>query len=212
MGHALTFIWADGAGAAWRTEPKLQGSVAVALRYVIGVFRGNDSVGVARRRVAVSEADGLYVDHLTLEINDASAKGNGFATAYWDASLAQYESLSIDRVIILADDEGRAFWARDPVRFADPVHPRIMLANWAVPGPNIGSGPDGLRHAAARRGVSDVDIATFIAEVDEEPQAFTPAHLYASEIGRLLLSGASWRGTVHLPRPTDGSGDTHLRQ
>lgn len=184
----------------------------VALRYVIGVLRDNQRVGVAYRRVAVSGADGLYVEHLTLEITDASAKGNRFATEYWNSSLAQYESLSVDRVIVLADDEGRTFWARDPVRFADPAHPRIMLANWVVPGPNTGTGPGGLRQAAARCGVSDVDIATFIAEVDEEPQAFTPARLYASEIGRLLLSGASWRGTVHLPRPTDRSGHTLLRK
>lgn len=202
MGRAFTFVWTDGAATTWRTEPEPEGPAVLVLRYVIGVFRDNDRVGVARRKVAVSEADGLHVEHVTLEMTDATAKGNGFATAYWNASLARYEALSIDRVFVLADDEGRRFWARDPVRFADPIHPRIMLANWSVPGLNNGSGPDGLRQAAACRGVTDIDIGTFIAEVDEEPQSFTPAQLYASVIGRLLLSGSSWRGIVDLPRPS----------
>jgi hypothetical protein len=200
IGQALTFTWEDLSGATWRTDPVREGSAPtpVALKYVVGVFRDDDRVGVARRRIAVSAADGLYVEHVALEINDVGAKGNGFATAYWKACLAQYKSLAIDRVTFLADDEGKTFWARDPVRFRVPACPRSMLANWVNPGPDTGEGADGLYQAAARLGIPGGRIMKFIDQINAHPQTFTPADLYANDIGQLLLSGASWKAVVDV--------------
>lgn len=125
MTEALAFNWVDGAGRTWETHPKLQHESPMTLKYVGGVFRDGEHVGVLNRNVR-SRADGLEIEHITLNLEDA-AKGHGFATAFWIACLDRYRTLGLKRVTFTADSEGKLFWAREPVRFTDPGTPRAML-------------------------------------------------------------------------------------
>jgi hypothetical protein len=179
---ALTFVWNDSAEAVWRTEPHRQGvaPAPMPLTYLVKVFRGATQVGVARRKVAVSRVDGLHVKHVAFEVTDQTARAFGFPTAYWLASLDRYPSLGVQRVTFLADDDGRTFWARDPVRFRDSRQPLQLLASWTKRPP-----------------LSAADVE-FMSKVEATPEAFTPADLYANPIGRLLLAQRSWQAVVDL--------------
>lgn len=180
--RALTFEWRDEGGASWQADPIRLGHVTVSthLTYVIRILREGNQVGVARRRVGSNQADGLHVEHITLQITDDRARGRGFPTAYWLASLDRYRLLGLHRVMLLADDQGRTFWAREPVRFRDGSQPRAMLAAWTKPSC-----------------LSPADVAS-IARVETNPDSFTPADLYANPVGRMLLEAQSWKGVVDL--------------
>jgi hypothetical protein len=194
--RTFEFTWTDGVGARWQARPELEPGAPAVQRYRGGIWRDDKRVGVFRRKVTASSVDGLSVEHVTLHLN-LDAQGRGFASAYWSASLKQYGLLGADRVVLNADADGRTFWARDPVRFVRPDTARDMLAQWELKG-GWGSGQAGFLDAAARRKMRSSVIELFVAQVDENPESFTPAGLYRSEVGHLLLEGAPWKGIVDL--------------
>ena len=185
MTEALAFKWVDGARSIWETQPELQHQSPVTLKYVGAVVRDGKPVGVFNRNVR-ARATGLEIEHITLNLEDA-AKGHGFATAFWIACLDRYRTLGLERVTFIADSGGKLFWAREPVRFTDPGTPKAMLAKWVNPDQKSETGSTGFELAAARLGLPADETKQFVADVEADPAAFTPAGLYRTEIGRLLI-------------------------
>lgn len=203
---ALTFSWTAPDGSVWSTTPSLESAPqAPAQRFKIDITRDGVAAGISRRSVRRSPGHGNHVEHVTLYLKEGS-KGRGFGTAYWDACLARYADLALHRVVITADEDGRLFWARDPVRFERPEIPRHILRNLEASSGLDGPDWPGFRAVAAKRGLAEDEATTFAELVDETPEAFTPKGLYESDLGRLLLSTVGWKGVVELrpwtPPPT----------
>ena len=190
----FSFSWRDDAGRSWTIAPRPQGSSPVTLRFAGPVCCEGRAVGGVRRNVVHGER-GVHVRHVNLTIDD-HFKASGFGTALWNDALGRYAAAGIDVIEILADHEGKTFWARDPVRFDVADRPRQMLAGWG--GATAGDGCGLFLSAASEATPSVKDAEELVRQIQTDPAAVTPAGLFASRAGRLLLSGASWQGRVEL--------------
>jgi len=196
---ALTFSWQAADGSSWETHPRLDPApdAAPTQKYTIPITRGSTQVAISRRVIRSSQAHGLHIEHVTLSL-DEGARGQGFATAFWEACLINYRALPLHRVVIGADGDGRLFWARDPVQFERPETPRDLLEWWSEPTTVVAPGPQAFLAAAAERRFPARSAAAFVRAIRAKPQIFTPPGLHGSEFGRLLLSANGWKGIVEL--------------
>src|SRR5215217_1145891 len=150
---ALTFLWTAPDDAVWQTSPILESAPqAPAQRYLITVTRNGDQVGISRRNVRTSAEFGQHVEQILLNIDEAF-RGGGFGTAYWRHCLREYAALGLHHVVLTADDDGRLFWARDPVRFDTPDKPRMLLRSMERDGAGRAEWP-AFSAAAAGKGIS----------------------------------------------------------
>jgi len=184
---ALTFSWTDKQGHRWDTEPEFELKTPMTLRIKGPVRRDGQQVGVISRLVRRTP-EGPEIQHIRIEL-DSAARGRGFATAYWEACLEHYADVGLVRITFTADEDGRRFWARDPVRFDKPEIPRFLLMH--------SGGVDALKEA----GFGADEAERFAAEIETTPHLFTPASLNATPMGQALLTGAGagWGAVVDIP-------------
>jgi len=156
----------------------------VSLKYGGAVFRDGVKVGGVGRRVTRSGPGNFRVEHLNLTISMVEARKKGFAEQYWADALKRYPSFGIDQITILADDDGRCFWARDPVQFEDAELARIRLAAW--PSPDGGATPAGsaaFAHDAVASGLAQQSVTAVIKDIEDLNRNLSPADLYAHQDG-----------------------------
>jgi hypothetical protein len=199
MAKAFEFCFRDREGQLWKTQPSLINGTVMSLKYGGDVFRNGVKVGGVGRRVTQSGPGKFRVEHLNLTISMVEARKKGFAEQYWADALKRYPSFGIDEVTILAVDDGRCFWARDPVQFEDAELARKRLAAW--PSPDGGATPAGsaaFAHDAVASGLAQQNVTAVIKDIEDLNRNLSPADLYATKTGQILLDRASWRGVVDL--------------
>ncbi len=185
--EALAFSWVDPQGHEWDIKPEVEHATPMRIKIKGPVQRDGQQVGVIVRLVRRTK-HGPEIEHIRIEL-DPSARGQGFVTAYWQESLQRYPNLGLVRVTFTADEDGRRFWARDPVRFETPETARFLLSHYG--------GVDALKAA----GFGAAEAEAFAAEIEANPRVFTPVRLNKTPMGQVLLTGAGagWGGVVDLP-------------
>lgn len=158
------------------------------------VVRNGSRVGPLQRGLEVKGQTGLTAVHDKLYL-DLAAQRKGFGSAYLAHLLEQYAGLGVATVKIVAARAGRLAWASPTlgVAFSLDDMPRRLLTNYRA------EGVQRFRADCLNQGVSPQQADTFIAQVQDHPERWTPEDLKSRVEGRLLLCDPpSWDGIIRL--------------